>query len=273
MSEMTKGGAAIGFVIGLAGGLVGAVIGLILGALIAEFIENMNNDDEVGTAEIHNGDLYDEIWFSFFKVLGKFAKADGSVSKQEIKVFQNFVESNFEDIGSESKILMQKMSEAHFTIGRDSDLSLADLIRQYHSSLKAYQTSSVSIKEQNIVLYNVLKELAQANIPPSDIHFSLLNEISLQLGIEVKSNYSSFESPEKDDTNYLKKYYELLKLNENATVDEIKLARRRRLAEFHPDKHAAKDLPEDFMKFANDMVIKVNEAYEAIMASKNFNKN
>ncbi|MCK5100394.1 MAG: DnaJ domain-containing protein, partial [Desulfobacteraceae bacterium] len=39
---------------------------------------------------------------------------------------------------------------------------------------------------------------------------------------------------------------------------------RKLATEYHPDKIQAKGLPEEFVKFANDNFIKIQEAYEYI---------
>ena len=35
-------------------------------------------------------------------------------------------------------------------------------------------------------------------------------------------------------------------------------------ADFHPDKLRSKNLPEEFTKFANDQLAKINDAYDTI---------
>ncbi len=48
------------------------------------------------------------------------------------------------------------------------------------------------------------------------------------------------------------------------TDSEIKKVYREKCLQFHPDKLASKGLPDEFMKFANEQLAKINEAYETI---------
>ena len=52
------------------------------------------------------------------------------------------------------------------------------------------------------------------------------------------------------------------------SVAEIKKAYRKKCLEFHPDKLASKGLPEEFMKFSNEQMIKIQDAYNKIMSSR-----
>ena len=45
---------------------------------------------------------------------------------------------------------------------------------------------------------------------------------------------------------------------------EIKKVDREKCIQFHPDKLVSKGLPDEFMKFANEQVAKINEAYETV---------
>ena len=49
-----------------------------------------------------------------------------------------------------------------------------------------------------------------------------------------------------------------------ASDADIKKVYREKCLQFHPDKLASKGLPDEFMKFANDQLVKINEAYETI---------
>jgi DnaJ like chaperone protein len=49
---------------------------------------------------------------------------------------------------------------------------------------------------------------------------------------------------------------------------EIKKVYREKCLQFHPDKLASKGLPDEFMKFANDQLVKINEAYETIQNAR-----
>ncbi len=62
----------------------------------------------------------------------------------------------------------------------------------------------------------------------------------------------------------LKQAYDLLGCEMNMNNHEIKLTYRKKCMDFHPDKLASKGLHPEFIRFANDQMIKLNEAYEVI---------
>ena len=62
----------------------------------------------------------------------------------------------------------------------------------------------------------------------------------------------------------LRKYYEILKSKPKDSDDTIKSRYRQLVREYHPDKIAAKGLPEEFTKLATDKFREIQEAYEAV---------
>ena len=64
--------------------------------------------------------------------------------------------------------------------------------------------------------------------------------------------------------------YAVLEIGPTATNAEVKKSYRRLAREYHPDKLAAKGLPEDFMKFANEKLQAINEAYDLIREKRGF---
>jgi len=69
-------------------------------------------------------------------------------------------------------------------------------------------------------------------------------------------------------SNNLGDAYKTLECTPEMSDSEIKQVYREKCLQFHPDKLASKGLPDEFMKFANEQVAKINEAYETIQASR-----
>lgn len=61
----------------------------------------------------------------------------------------------------------------------------------------------------------------------------------------------------------MEKYYEILGINKNATLEEVKSAYRKLSKKYHPDKHQGNELEE----LATEKFQKINEAYEKILQS------
>jgi len=63
--------------------------------------------------------------------------------------------------------------------------------------------------------------------------------------------------------------YQVLECTPEMSDAEIKKKYREKCIEFHPDKLAAKGLPDEFMKYANEQLAKINEAYDALKKARN----
>ena len=64
--------------------------------------------------------------------------------------------------------------------------------------------------------------------------------------------------------------YSVLGCSQSSSNDEIKRAYRRLVSEYHPDKIAAKGLPEEFQKVAAGKFREIQSAYEEIRKLKGF---
>ena len=58
--------------------------------------------------------------------------------------------------------------------------------------------------------------------------------------------------------------YEILKCNPSDSDDQIKRQYRRLVQEYHPDRIASLDLPQEFNQLAHDKFREITQAYEAI---------
>ena len=79
----------------------------------------------------------------------------------------------------------------------------------------------------------------------------------------IYDNKTSFSEKEK-----LKRYYDLLGVNESDSMEIIKKKYRDVIKNYHPDKIQGKGLPEDFIDFANKKLIDFNEAYNEIRKNR-----
>ena len=82
------------------------------------------------------------------------------------------------------------------------------------------------------------------------------------------AQYNQIKSRYIDD---LDKYYAVLQCEPESTNEEVKRQYRKMVQEYHPDKIAAKGLPDEFTKFANDKFREIQEAYETIKKERKIN--
>ena len=58
--------------------------------------------------------------------------------------------------------------------------------------------------------------------------------------------------------------YSTLKLQRDASPDDVKKAYHKMVRLYHPDRIASFDLPEDMLEYARDMLVRVNLAFEEL---------
>lgn len=68
-----------------------------------------------------------------------------------------------------------------------------------------------------------------------------------------------------------KEYYKILECDSNISDDELKKQYKKLMMQYHPDKYASNDLPEEIEKMLNNKMSELNEAYEQIKKERGIN--
>ena len=212
------------------------------------------------------------------------AKSDGSVSREEIKLIKQFVVKTFGLAYEE----LNDYADA-FNYGKDHPERYKDftyVITGYYKRRDvlvaiAYLLVKITIKEGTTLsgaedeqLRNILTELGISYYEYESIKASFRQE-RFTYGYE---NYGQYNYNQSNNRNFYtqsnqsltKRYADILGVDENASLSEIKKAYRKLVKEYHPDKIAAESMPEEYTEFANQKIIEINEAYEYL---KNLREN
>ncbi|RAK06935.1 DnaJ like chaperone protein [Halanaerobium saccharolyticum] len=240
------------------GGPLGAVIGAAIGNHFDQSGSSNSNGNQFGAGQRGNLNQQEEkqtIFFtSIFSMLAKFAQADGTVSRSEIKTIDRFIKNELKLQGEARRLAISIFDEA-----KRKNNSFEEYAQQFYDNFK---------NEQTLVLgmFDLLLKVAVAD---NDFHHKEEQYIKKAKKI-FKINDSQYESIRSQylDTNDLEKYYKILECSPEADFKEVKRQYRKKAKDFHPDNVIGKGLPEEFVDFAEQEFKKINNAYETIKAER-----
>ena len=242
-------GKLIGSGIGLLGGPMGALVGAAIGHLYDE-------DDVTPQDEKKARILYIAY---FFSCASKIAKADGRISAREISA----TESIMDRMGLNNKT--KEFAKNVFRKAKHSRRSIDEEFREVGKLIGFDQVVGQSFLGGlfEIVISNETKlnNLQLKYLQRAEVCLKLPNGIVRSW---VNGGYAPPSYKIDPNSMSLNEAYNILGLKTNSSDSEIKTAYRKRAANFHPDKLKSKNLPDEFISFANDQLAKVNQAYERI---------
>lgn len=107
---------------------------------------------------------------------------------------------------------------------------------------------------------------------PNDIEFDSLNKefenLKHQQEFHKMNDNQTYEDSFVNNIDY-KNAYLILEIDENSTIEEIKMAYRNKVKEYHPDK--VQNMGTDIRQLAEKKTLQINQAYEILKKHRNFN--
>lgn len=184
-----------------------------------------------------------------FAVMGCLAKADGVISKEEIKIAEAAMRR------CRMNAEQRKEAKAAFNRGKALDYNLHSDIMRFRANVG-----------HNIFLIQLFLDFqmqtARADFSPAKE--AKLQEICSLLGLQTQSNYQGGHAR----PDQLAESYEILGLTASASTSEVKKAYRKLMAEHHPDRLIAKGLPQEMIDIATEKTSKIQQAYRAIAKAR-----
>ena len=247
-------GGAFGFVIG-------GPIGALIGASIGSSLGGARRRHEAGPTPGNRRERAQLAFFAAtFGVMGHMAKADGSVSAEEIRLANQVMDQ----LGLNRQ--QRQAARALFDKGKSPGFPLDDVLEQLRSEC----LRGTNIRRMFLEL-QFQAALADGEIHPDERR--LLRHIAMRLGLseadfiqlERMMNSGvrlSRDGPSLDDA------YETLGVSPDAPDDEVKLAYRRLMSRHHPDKLAARGLPEEMMRAATERTQQIKAAWETVKTAR-----
>ena len=232
------------------GKIVGGVLGSFLGPWGAAIGVGIGHQFDRGASRMQQAAMMIQV--AFFGCLAKMAKADGVVSKEEIDT----VEQIMTRLGYTPK--MREAAIEIFSQAKDDHHSAADYVRQLGAAIQYNQQIGMTFMA---ALHAVA--LADGVLHPKEREILQQMEQAFRLPAGTVDGLLGGRRP-----NDLSAAYKTLECTPDMSDAEIKRVYREKCLQYHPDKLASKGLPDEFMKFANEQVAKINEAYETIQKAR-----
>ena len=206
-----------------------------------------------------------DIFIPVVAMLGKAAKCDGRVSKQEI----TYMNSLFEDWELDST-QRKRYIDVFNNAKNDKSFDIFYCARKINSCLENTE-EGLNLR---ITIYAGLCEMMLADGEISAEEDKILRLIPQDLGLPNEIYSRFFENNSSNDSHMqqvsLDECYKILGCSSSASNDEIKRAYKKQIRSYHPDMIASKELAPEFMEFAKQQTQRITEAYDTIRKERGF---
>jgi DnaJ like chaperone protein len=246
----------------LLGALFGGFAGLLIGAALGYAAGAMLRQTVVGGLQVVQSQLID----STFSVMGALCKADNVVTRDEI----NAVEQIFTMLRLHDE--QRRQAKAAFSLGKQPDFDLDAAVDQF-ARISRRRAPLIQLFLQ----LQVMAVAADGKVDPAE--HQMLVRIARRLGLSEHdvaqleallragtAGPSARGAPPPQDR--LADAYAALGISPDASPAEIKRAYRKLISQNHPDKLAARGLPESMRAVAEERSREINAAYDLIKSAR-----
>ena len=240
-------GGTIGFALG---GPLGAIFGAAFGHA---FDTGSDLDTAVNRQRLSSVEQHQLTFFvAAFSMLAKLVQADGRVTREEIDSIERFMEKDLR-LNAESRHAAVNI----FQTALNAPGTFDDFARQFYGQFHG----------QPQMLELMIGILLQVAV--SDGRLAQGEESLILSAVEIfqfgSGRYAQMKSQYVPTAD---KAYAVLGCSPNDADDQVKRCYRQRVHEYHPDKIAAKGLPDEFTRFAEEKFREIQEAWEQIKAAR-----
>ena len=252
----------------LIGGLIGALFsgwsGFFIGGLIGYFVARPLLRWAI---RARFGQLQTQFLDSVFAVMGAICKADGQVTDDEIRVAEQLFERLRLDEAARAR------ARTAFARGKAADFDLDAEVARFAASARGQRALMAMFLQLQIAAVG-----ADGHIHPAE--HEMLVRIARGLGVseaEVARMEAMLRGAASGSGEAgagprsgvdLEWAYQVLGVSPQASDAEVKKAYRKLINENHPDRLAAKGLPESMREMAEDTTRRITAAYDLIRKAR-----
>ncbi len=190
-------------------------------------------------------------FLALFSILGKLAKADGHVSREEGEQVVAFLDA-MGVRGDQRQFAIRVFNEA-----RNSPYSAEDFARQFAEFSRRQPDLRSSMID---MLFRIA--LADGEFHPAEEE--MIGNIARILGISD----TELKTIRERHIAQTDQAYSVLGLSPDASDEDVKSAYRRLVQEYHPDRIVSQGMPEEFVEYATQRFQEIQDAWETIRAER-----
>lgn len=240
--------------LGSLGFLMGGPLGAIAGAALGHHLFDKDESKASRALPFGRVEQTQAAYFvSLFSILGKLAKADGVVTREEISIVNQFLSTL--RLPEEKKQFARKI----FNEAKKSPYSVDDFAAQLYQINSSQPTILLSFMD-------LLFKVAAADGKMHEDEEALLLRIKNIFRIS-DTQFANLKSVYFKDAD---RYYKVLNCTPESSNDDIKSNYKKLVKEFHPDKIISKGLPEEFIDFATKKFQEIQDAYNVVKQERGF---
>ncbi|ABN73410.1 MULTISPECIES: co-chaperone DjlA [Actinobacillus] len=279
-------GKIIGFFIGykLFGGIFGGLLGVFIGHLADKKLYELGSvRSSIFGKNLTRQSLFTQTTFA---VLGHIAKAKGRVTEDDIHLARLLMARLKLDANA------QQLAQQAFTLGKEADFPLRQVIQEFREACgqradllrffvevqmqAALQDGQLDSNEQQI-LFTIAETMGMSRFQFEQMIAMVMAAQQFRSGGFYQQSQQQSGSYHQSQGNYggyrpsgpnVKDAYTVLGVTENDDQNTVKRAYRKLMNEHHPDKLAAKGLPDEMMELAKEKAQQIQAAYDLICKTK-----
>jgi len=240
------------------GGPLGALLGAALGRNFDRGIKLTGEQDAFGIGQQER--VQAAFFTATFSVMGHVAKADGSITPDEIAATESIM-ARMQLNQQQRKAAIQLFNE-----GKKTGFPLDDILKQFKRECQ---------RRRNLL--QMFLEIQIATAMADGVLHRAERHIIFLIGTELGFNHADIEHLFSLGNTHaahghtgpsLAQAYEILGVKPEATDAVVKKAYRRLMSQHHPDKLIAKGLPEEMIRIATEKTQQIKAAWEQVRDSR-----